>query len=75
MYNCVAFCVAFSTLNLFLFFLKGFKKSAILPTIYWGLLASSGVCLHSSHAALSTCFYHDLHHPPQVSEANRQDIC
>lgn len=56
------------------FSLTGFKKSAILSTIYWGLLASSGVCLHGSHAALSTCFHHDLHHPPQVSKANCWDI-
>lgn len=47
----------------------GFKKSAILPTVSRGLPASSGVCLHSSHAALSARFHHDLYCPPQVRRA------
>lgn len=47
----------------------GFKASAILPTVPWGLPASSGVCLHSSHVAVSACFHHDLYCPPQVRRA------
>ena len=44
----------------------GFEESAVLPTIPRGLLASSGVCLHSSHAALPARIHHDLYCPPQV---------
>lgn len=44
----------------------GFEASAVLPTIPRGLPASSGVCVHSSHAALSACLHHDLYCPPQV---------
>lgn len=44
----------------------GFEESAVLSTIPRGLLASSGVCLHSSHAALLARIHHDLYCPPQV---------
>lgn len=51
----------------------GFEKSVVLPTVYWGLLASGGVRLHCSHAALPARFHHDLRRSPQVSEARCQD--
>lgn len=49
---------------------SGFKASAVLPTIPWRLLASSGICLYSCHATLFAHLHHDLHHPPQVNNCH-----
>lgn len=61
----------FSFITLFCFWIcSGFKASAVLPTIPWRLLASSGICLYSCHAPLFAHLHHDLHHPPQVNKCH-----